>query len=123
MFLKVMGICVLLSSINGKRLRQYFIYYIILNDTGDIAPPPSVNATLGSVINLTCVAAGNNAVISWTINGDGVNHVTNKGRGIDLGYYGNQSVLTIEATENNSDLLIRCIIRSSFYTTHFNVFG
>ena len=123
MFLKVIGVCVLLSSINGKRLSQYIIYCIILNDTGDIPPPSSVNATLGSVINLTCVATDNNAVISWTINGNGVNHVTNKGRGIDISYYGNQSVLTIEATERNSDLLIQCIIGGSWYTTYFNVFG
>ena len=123
MFLKVLCIFGLLSSINGKRLSQYFIYFIILNDIGDIAPQPYVNATLGSVINLTCVATGNNAVISWTINGEGANHVSNKGRGIDISNSGNQSVLTIEATERNSDLVIQCIIGGSLYTTHFNVFG
>ena len=123
MFLKVVGIFVLFSSINGKRLSQCFIYFVILNVIGDIAPPSYANATLGSVINLTCVATGNNALISWTINGEGVNHVTNKGRGIDISNYGNQSVLTIEATERNSDLVIQCIIGGSLYTTHFNVFG
>ena len=122
MFLKVIGVCVLLSSINGKRLNQYIIYCIILNDIGDIPPPSSVNATLG-LVNLTCVATDNNAIISWTINGNGVNHVTNKGCGIESSDYGNQSVLTIEVTERNSDVLIQCIIGGSFYPTHFNVFG